>query len=77
VGECPIVAELSLHKTLDLDSHTLFVGKIEDIKADEEIEFKGGFNMAQIDPIVFNFGGDYHQVGASLGKAFSIGKVFK
>jgi len=78
VAECPVVIECELYKTLELGSHTMFVGRILDVKAEERIAFDGGgLDMAGVDPILFNAGGDYHRVGLSVGKAFSIGKKFK
>ncbi|MDR0550039.1 MAG: flavin reductase family protein [Deltaproteobacteria bacterium] len=74
VAECPVVAECRLYKTLELGTHTLFVGEILDIKADEGLESsEGGLDIVKIDPIVFASGGHYYKVGADLGKAFSIG----
>ncbi|MDR1920390.1 MAG: flavin reductase family protein [Candidatus Adiutrix sp.] len=78
VGESPVAIECELYKTLDLGAHTLFVGRIVDVKAEEGlIKSGGGLDMAGVDPIVFNSGGDYHRVGESVGQAFAIGKSFK
>lgn len=78
VGEAPVVIECELYKDLDLGAHTLFVGRIMDVKADEGISREsGGLDMAGVDPLVFNSGGDYHKVGESVGKAFAIGKSLK
>jgi flavin reductase (DIM6/NTAB) family NADH-FMN oxidoreductase RutF len=76
VAECPVVAECRLFKSLELGSHTLFVGEILDIKADEGLESpEGGLDIAKVDPLVYNSGGHYHKVGASVGKGFSLGKA--
>ena len=78
VGECPVVIECELFKTLELGSHTMFVGQIMDVKAEERLETaNGALDMAMVDPITFNVKGDYHKIGASVGKAFSIGKTLK
>ncbi len=78
VEECPVVIECELFKSLELGSHTLFVGRILDVKADEGLKTEKGFlDMAKVDPIVYNSGGDYHKVGPSVGPAFSIGKAVK
>ncbi|MDR2442977.1 MAG: flavin reductase family protein [Deltaproteobacteria bacterium] len=74
VDECPVVAECRLYKTLELGSHTLFVGEILDIKADEEVILGAILDIEKIDPLVFNYGGHYHKVGGPVGKGFSIGK---
>ncbi|MDR1606840.1 MAG: flavin reductase family protein [Deltaproteobacteria bacterium] len=76
VAECPVVAECRLYKSLELGSHTLFVGEILDIKADEGLESpNGGLDLAKVDPLVFNSGGQYHKVGSGVGQGFSIGKA--
>ena len=78
VSECPVVIECKLIETLVLGVHTLCVGEIMDVKADENVIGDGpALDIAKVDPIIFNSGGDYHQVGASVGKAFSIGKTIK
>jgi flavin reductase (DIM6/NTAB) family NADH-FMN oxidoreductase RutF len=78
VAECPVVLECSLHKTLELGSHTLFVGRIEDVKAEENLVSREGVpDIALVDPIIYSVGGSYHKVGAPVGKAFSLGKTLK
>ena len=73
--ECPVVLECELFQSVELGSHTLFVGRILDVKADAGLKTSGGFlDMAKVDPLVYNAGGDYHQVGQAVGQAFSIGK---
>jgi flavin reductase (DIM6/NTAB) family NADH-FMN oxidoreductase RutF len=75
VAECPVVAECRLSKTLELGVHTLMVGEILDIKAEEGLETPGGLDILKVDPLIFNPGGDYHKVGPPVGKAWSIGKA--
>jgi flavin reductase (DIM6/NTAB) family NADH-FMN oxidoreductase RutF len=79
VAECPVILECELYKTVDLGAHTMMIGKIIDVKADEGLEGVAPalLDMAKVDPIVYNSGGDYHQVGAAVAKAFSIGKTLK
>lgn len=78
VAECPVVIECELYKSLELGSHTLFVGRIVDVKAEDRISFEGGrLDMAGVDPILYNAGGDYHRVGEAVGKGFAVGKQFK
>ncbi|MDR2351825.1 MAG: flavin reductase family protein [Deltaproteobacteria bacterium] len=75
VQECPVVAECKLHKTLELNSHVLFVGQILNILVEEALETEGDLDILKVDPIIFS-GSAYYRVGAFLGKAFSIGKKF-
>ncbi|MDL2227031.1 flavin reductase family protein [Deltaproteobacteria bacterium OttesenSCG-928-M10] len=78
-AECPLVIECELYKTLDLEAHTLFVGRIVDVKIEESFILPDGrLDMLAADPLVYNSGGDqYHRVGPGVGQAFSIGKRLK
>jgi flavin reductase (DIM6/NTAB) family NADH-FMN oxidoreductase RutF len=75
VSECPVVAELKLIKTVDLGSHTLLVGEIVDLKAEEGLETSGSLDILKINPLIYNPGGAYHAIGQPVGRAFSIGKT--
>jgi flavin reductase (DIM6/NTAB) family NADH-FMN oxidoreductase RutF len=68
-----VVAELKLHKTLELGSHILFVGQILNILANEDLVSDGELVTEKVDPLVYGMGA-YFRLGPSLGKAFSIGK---
>jgi flavin reductase (DIM6/NTAB) family NADH-FMN oxidoreductase RutF len=78
VAEAPVVIECELFKTLELGSHTLFVGRIVDVKAEEGLEVEnGGLDILKVDPVIYNAGGDYHKIGPAVGRAHSIGKTLK
>ena len=78
VSECPVVIECELYKSVELGSHTMFIGRIVDVKVEDSVKIEGqALNMADVDPIIFNTGGDYHRVGQAVGKAFSMGKALK
>ncbi|MDR1395281.1 MAG: flavin reductase family protein [Deltaproteobacteria bacterium] len=78
VEECPVVSLCRLTQLLELGSHTLFIGEILDVLAEEGLKSPaGGLDMAKVDPLVFNAGGQYHKAGEPLGKAFSIGLALK
>ena len=78
VDECPVIIECRLINTLELGSHTLCVGQIMEVMAEEDIPAEGGgLNIAAVDPLLYNAGGDYHRVGESAGRAFNIGKALK
>ncbi|MDR1165629.1 MAG: flavin reductase family protein [Deltaproteobacteria bacterium] len=72
VAECPVVAECELYKTLELGSHVLFVGKILDIKAEENLETDGELDPLKVNPLIFA-GQGYYRLGGFLGKAFDSG----
>lgn len=75
VDEFPLVLECKLINTVENGGHTLFIGEIVDVKADESVlTEKGKLDITKIDPIIFTPGTRaYHQVGEYLGQAFSIG----
>ena len=72
VKEFPFILECSLLQTLKLGLHTLFVGQIKDIKAEESILSKEGFpDIEKIKPIIFNPANrTYYGTGSYLSKAF-------
>jgi flavin reductase (DIM6/NTAB) family NADH-FMN oxidoreductase RutF len=76
VGEFPVVLECKLLHTLEIGLHSLFVGEILDIKADESVlDEKGNPDIEKIRPVIYSPGNrSYYGVGCNLGKAFSIGK---
>ena len=76
IGECPLVVELSLYKTLDLGTHVQFVGQILDVKANQDcLAADGAPDVTKIDPLLYEAGAkQYHRVGEAVAKAFSVGK---
>lgn len=76
IDEFPFILECSLLKTIELGLHTLFIGEIRDIKADESVITEGGLiDIEKVKPIVYapELRG-YFQIGGFLGRSFSIGK---
>jgi len=76
VREFPLVLECKIIHTLEIGLHTLFVGEILDVKAEEEVLGEKGLpDIEKVKPIIF--GPEirtYHGIGPYLGKPFSIGK---
>ncbi|OGW85831.1 MAG: flavoredoxin [Omnitrophica bacterium RIFCSPLOWO2_01_FULL_45_10] len=79
VEEFPLVMECSVIQTIKLGLHTLFIGEIKDIKADEAVLDKNGMpDIEKIRPIIFNPASHtYYGVGTYLGNAFSEGNKIK
>lgn len=79
VKEFPLILECKLLHTLEIGLHTLFVGEILDVKADETVLGDGGQpDIEKIKPLIFSPEiPAYYGVGKYLGKAFSIGKEVK
>jgi flavin reductase (DIM6/NTAB) family NADH-FMN oxidoreductase RutF len=78
VGEFSLVLECKVVATNELGLHTMFVGEILDVKADEAVLSAEGLpEVEKVDP--FLFGPElrvYHGVGEKLGKAFSMGHEY-
>jgi len=76
VEEFPLNLECRLIHTLKIGLHTLFVGEIADVKADESIlNDKGRPSIEKLDPPIFSTGdAAYYGIGQALGPAFELGK---
>jgi len=79
VGEFPLVVECKLIHTLEVGLHTLFVGEVLDVKAEESVlDDAGKASMAKVAPLIFAPDeGAYYGVGAWVAPAFTIGKELK
>jgi flavin reductase (DIM6/NTAB) family NADH-FMN oxidoreductase RutF len=76
VEEFPLNLECVLIHTLKIGLHTLFVGEIRDVKADESILNENGRpSIEKVKPAVFSTGdAAYYAIGEPIGPAFTIGK---
>lgn len=76
VEEFPLVLECEIVHVFELGLHTQFVGKILDVKGDEEVlDESGNPDILKVLPIIFSPGNRfYYGVGPSLGHAFEVGK---
>jgi len=75
-AELPFIVECTLLDSIELGLHTLFVGEIVDVKADEKILAEDGLpDIAKLKPFIFDpIHQGYTSLGGFLGKAFSVGK---
>jgi len=76
IREFPVVIECKLLHSFEIGLHTMFVGEIMDIKAEESVlDENGNPDIEKIRPVVYGTGNrSYYGIGCNLGKAFSIGK---
>lgn len=76
VAECPVVIELRLAHTLELGSHTQFVGEIMDVKVHREcLDEQGGINVARINPLIYApEAREYWGLGELVARAFAVGR---
>ena len=79
VAECPAVLELLLRHTLELGSHTQFVGEIMDVKVRRDCLNADGLpdparlSALQYAPLV----NEYYAAGDFIARAFAVGKTVK
>jgi flavin reductase (DIM6/NTAB) family NADH-FMN oxidoreductase RutF len=76
IGEAPLILECNLRHTLEVGLHTLFIGEIMDIKADETVLGEKGYpDITKVKPLIWDPSlMSYYGLGASLGRAWDIGK---
>jgi flavin reductase (DIM6/NTAB) family NADH-FMN oxidoreductase RutF len=79
IEQCPINLECRVMHSLELGSHTLYVGRIEEVHASSDCLTDGKLDLEKVEPLVFL--GEplrqYHAVGQLQGKAFRIGLEIK
>lgn len=76
VAEFPLVLECALRHTLEIGLHTLFVGEILDVKADEAVLDERGLpDPDKVRPLVYAPEvRRYHGLGAHIGDAGALGR---
>ncbi len=77
VDEYPVVIECALTQTVELGLHTLFVGEVRDVKADEVVfDEQGKLDVTKIKPLIWAPDDrGYYGIGEKLGDAFAIGRA--
>jgi len=79
ISEFPLVLECKVVEVSELGLHTLFVGEILDVKADEDcLDENGRMVMEKLRPFSYAPGlNTYYAVGEELARAFSAGKELR
>ena len=81
IEQCPINLECKLVHTLKLDTHSLFIGRIEETHISGDCLTDGKPDANKIKPLVYmtepSRRGQYQASGEFLGKAFHIGLEIK
>jgi len=79
VAECPVVLELLLRHTVELGSHTQFIGEIMDAKVSRECLTPEGLpDHAKIEALCYApMTREYYTVGGFVARAFAVGKTVK
>jgi len=76
IEEFPFCLECRVIRTIEIGTHTQFIGEIVDIKADGSmLGADGNLDIERVRPLLFAPGdGAYYGIGERFGQAFSIGK---
>ena len=75
IEQCPVNLECKVIHLLNLGTHTLVIGQIEETYVSEDCLSDGKPDMNKIMPITADIPAlNYHSQGDFIGKAFSIGK---
>lgn len=79
IQEFPLILECKLKQTVEVGSHTMFIGEIVDIKADESIlTDDGALDLEKLKAFVFLPGrGRFYRYGEFLGEVASLANKIK
>lgn len=79
VKEFPLILECTVKDIVEIGLHTLFVGEVKDVKADESVLNKDGVpDVKKIEPFMYDPANQlYYGTGKCLGEAFSVGEELK
>ena len=79
IEQCPVNLECKVVHILDLGSHSLVVGSIQETHVSENCLTNGEPDIRKIRPLTYITGpkGEYQALGEVIGKAFSIGNKIK
>jgi flavin reductase (DIM6/NTAB) family NADH-FMN oxidoreductase RutF len=76
IEQCPVNMECTVLHIIDLGSHSLVVGRIEETYVSEDCLKDREPDAGKIKPLIYTTGkgGEYRALGRFIGKAFNVGK---
>ena len=79
IEQCPINLECKVVHILDLGSHSLIVGRIEETHISESYHTDGKPDVNKIKPLCYTMAPyrQYQALGEVIAKAFNVGKELK
>ncbi len=78
IRACPVNMEMELHDVLDFEAHEIFVGKLFQTYADDDVHREGVIDMTRLKPLLFDMASKkYWAVGGALGQCWGAGKALK
>ncbi len=78
IRECPVNMEMTLHEVLDFNTHDIFIGKLVQTYASDDVHRGGVIDVAQLKPLLFDMASkQYWSLGRALGQCWGAGKALK
>lgn len=79
IDQCPVNLECKVVQMLNLGSHTMVIGQVEEAHVSESCLTNGKPDVEKIKPMlwVMGAGGEYREFGKPVGVGFSTGKQVK
>ncbi len=79
IEQCPVNLECRVAHILDLGTHSLFIGRIEEAHVTESFLTDGKPDVSKIKPLIYTMAPErqYHALGEVIAPAFSIGRELK
>ena len=75
IEECPVNLECQVIHSLDLGSHTLFIGEITETYVNDDCLTDEKADPTKIDPLIYTTGVmQYQRLGEVVGQAWKVGK---
>ncbi|MFC1535240.1 flavin reductase family protein [Thermodesulfobacteriota bacterium] len=75
IEECPLNFECNVIQSLELGSHTLFIGEVVETHVSDNCMTGRKIDTEKVDPLIFTASmRQYHRIGEAVAPAFSIGK---
>ena len=76
IEQCPVNLECSLVKVVDLKTHALCIGEIEEVHVSDDCLTDGKPDVEKVRPLIYSSGAElaYYGLGARLATGFDIGK---
>jgi flavin reductase (DIM6/NTAB) family NADH-FMN oxidoreductase RutF len=79
LDEFPLVIECAVTQVVELGLHTMFIGEIKDVKANESALADGGApDLEKLNPFVFSYGSwSFYSTGGPIGRIPDLAEEFK
>ncbi|MHB1389756.1 MAG: flavin reductase family protein [Thermoleophilia bacterium] len=78
IRECPVNMECRLVRTIDMDSHEVFIGEVVATHVDEELLVEGRVDISRLKPLLFDMSSrKYWSLGPEVAPCWSVGKAYE